>query len=97
MSDIMLILTCVSQCLDTTTLRHYVGVGRRCQGVYFQQQARKTHDALVPLAKGVSTLERGILPLAAGLHAWLMIMRRMSCSKTAKRVKGECKPLFMPW
>jgi hypothetical protein len=69
----------------------------------FQQKARKKHPAIVSLAKGVSALDVGSVPLAPGLRTRLILIRRITRRKERKTGKWRVRTYFyalvtsFPW
>lgn len=60
----------------------------------FQQKARKKQHAIIPLAKGVSALDVGIVPLATALSTRLMIIRRITRRKDRKTGRWRIRSSF---
>jgi hypothetical protein len=95
--------TCFSQenlrVFQTLSLGYTLGAPATVKAVkegkrLFQQKARQNHYTIVPLAKGVSALDVGIVPLAAGLSTRLIIIRRITRRKDRKTGTWRVRTYF---
>jgi hypothetical protein len=60
----------------------------------FKKLARRKHFSIIPLAKGVSGLDLGLVSLASGLEIRLMIIRRITRRKNRKTGKWVIKTYY---